>query len=184
MFDSNQTQQTTRHDTQVTVFPSRQRFEAGVTRVLSHHSGEQDCAVLHVALQGSSGTGSVSLRMLNLVGNALRAGTRRGCLAYLGDAEFAVLLQDTDAREAAAYARTLAIVIESFHTHWEDEVLTVQASIGGVMAGDGQDGHELLRQARDAGRLAQAKPGCHVHLRRPEAPARMRAPLGLEPSFA
>lgn len=178
MFDS----MTTRRDTQVTVFPNRQRFEAGVTRVLSHYSGQQDCAVLHVALQGSSGTGSVSLRMLNLVGNALRAGTRRGCLAYLGDTEFAVLLQDTDAREAAVYARTLAIVIESFRTHWDDEVLTVSASVGGVMAGDGQDGHELLQQAAAAGRLAEAKPGCHVHMRRADAPA--LSPAGLELGFA
>lgn len=179
MFDSNLT---TRSDTQVTVFPNRQRFETGVSRVLSHHSGEQDCAVLHVALRGSGGTGSVSLRMLNLVGHALRTGTRRGCLAYLGDAEFAVLLQDTTAREAAAYARTLAIVIEAFKTHWEGEVLTVSASIGGVMARDGQQGRELLQQAADAGRLAETKPGCHVHMLRTEKPS--RAPLDLEPSFA
>jgi GGDEF domain-containing protein len=180
MFDS----MTTRRDTQATVFPNRQRFEAGVTRVLSYHSGQLDCAVLHVALHGSGDTGSVSLRMLNLVGNALRAGTRRGCLAYLGDAEFAVLLQDTDAGRAAAYARTLAIVIESFRTYRDDAVITVSASIGGVMAGDGQAGHELLKQAADAGRLAEAKHGCHVHLRRADAPARSPAQSGLESGFA
>ena len=179
MFDSNLT---TRPDTQVTVFPNRQRFEAGVTRVLSHASGERDCAVLHVALHGSDGAGSVSPRMLNLAGNALRAGTRRGCLAYLGDAQFAVLLQDTTAREAAAYARTLAVVIASFRSHWHGEPLTVSASIGGVMAGDGQQGHDLLRQAADAGQLAGGKPGCHVHMLHAQQPS--RAPLGLEPSFA
>jgi hypothetical protein len=180
MFDSNLT---TRPDTQVTVFPNRQRFEAGVTRVLGHASGERDCAVLHVALRGSGGTGSVSLRMLNLVGNALRAGTRRGCLAYLGDAEFAVLLQDTTAREAAAYARTVAIVIESFRTHWDGELLTVSASIGGVMAGDGQQGHDLLQQAAEAGQQAGSKPGSRVQMQQASAPARPVAPLGMEPSF-
>lgn len=180
MFDSN----TTRPDTQVTVFPNRQRFEAGVTRVLNHHSGHEDCAVLHVALQGSNGTGSVSLRMLNLVGNALRVGTRRGCLVYLGDAEFAVLLQDTDAREAAAYARTVAIVIANFRVLWEGEMLSVTASVGGVMAGDGQQGPALLQQARDAGELARAKAGQHVHMLHAHTPAPMREPMFLEASFA
>jgi len=177
MFDS----MPSRPDTQVTVFPNRQRFEAGVTRVLSHHSGQQDCAVLHVTLRGNGGTGGVSLRMLNLVGHALRAGTRRGCLAYLGDAEFAVLLQDSDSREAAAYARTVAIVIQNLSTSWHDEVLTVTVSVGGVMAGDGQDGRELLRQATEASRATGGKCG-QVRMQRAAAPRRV--PSGLEPSFA
>lgn len=181
MFDSDLT---ARRDSQVTVFPSRQRFEAGVTRVLSHDNGPQACAVLHVALHGSGGTGSVSLRMVNLVGNTLRAGVRRGCLAYLGDAEFAVLLQDTDAREAAVYARTVASIIETLRTHWDGEVLTVNASVGGVMAGDGQHGRELLQQASDAGKLAELKPGCRVHLQHAEVLPREQAPMRLEASFA
>jgi hypothetical protein len=180
MFDSMMTP--TRHDTQVTVFPNRQRFEAGVSRVLSHHSGQEDCAVLHVSLRGSAG--SVSPRMLNLVGNALRIGTRRGCLVYLGDAEFALLLQDTDAREAAAYARTMAVVIASFRVNGKDELISASASIGGVMAGDGQQGHDLLEQAMQASKLAVGKHGYQVHMQHAAAPMPRHEMPALELSFA
>jgi hypothetical protein len=184
MFDSMMTQP--RHDTQVTVFPNRERFEAGVTRVLSHHSGQEDCAVLHVALRGGSGsgTGSVSQRMLNLVGNALRIGTRRGCLVYLGDAGFAVLLQDTDAREAAAYARIMAVVIASFRVNGEDELISASASIGGVMAGDGQQGHDLLEQAMRASQVAVGKHGYQVHMQHVAAPRPRHEAPALELGFA
>ena len=170
MFDSISTESNlapraqTGRDTQITVFPNRRRFEAAASRVLRHQGGSEDCAVLHIALRGSSGTGSVSLRMLNLTGNALRAGMHSGCVAYLGDAEFAVLLQDTDAREAAAYARTMASVISNFRVLWEGEMLTVSASIGGVMAEGRHDGAALLHQAVTAGDLAQHKPTCKVHM--------------------
>jgi GGDEF domain-containing protein len=170
MFDSISTETNlapraeARRDTQITVFPGRRRFEAAASRVLSRHIGSEDCAMLHIALRGSSGTGSVSLRMLNLVGNALRAGMRSGCVAYLGDAEFAVLLQDTDAREATVYARTMAAVIANFRVLWEGEMLTVSASIGGVVADGCQDGAALLDQAVSASDMAQHKPRCKVHM--------------------
>src|SRR5579859_2082530 len=86
-------------DTHVTVFPDRAHFEAALRSILNHAHGP--CAMLHVALVGDHAhTGSISRRMLNLVGSTLRACMRSGEAAYLGDAEFAVLLRGVDAREA------------------------------------------------------------------------------------
>ncbi|HEX2668193.1 MAG TPA: GGDEF domain-containing protein [Gammaproteobacteria bacterium] len=145
----------------ITVFPNRRRFEAGVAGLLER----EECAVLHVAIQGDpAGDGVVSLRMLNLVGNTLRACMRGGAVAYLGDAEFAVLLSDTDARQAATYARTVATIVASFHVMWGGEMHSAHARIGGVMAEGCADGAVLLADAMAASELARDKAGSKVHL--------------------
>ncbi len=160
MFDSNSTR-----PAHITVLPNRSRFETAVSRILEHHAaGTRGSAVLHIAVQSFSGTGAVSMRLLNLTGLALRAGMHEGEVAYLGDAEFAVFLHDTDARDAAQYARTMVNVIGNFKVEWQDEMLSISACIGGVLADECVDGRALLRQAADAGELAQRKPGCRVHM--------------------
>lgn len=165
MFDSNTT-----HPARITVLPNRRRFEASVSRILEHHcAGSRGSAMLHVTVQSFSGTGAVSMRLLNLTGVTLRAGMREGEVAYLGDAEFAVLLHDTDAREAALYARTMVSVIGNFKVEWHDEMLSISACVGGVMTDDCVDGAALLCQASAASDLAQHKPGCKVHLTHPRS---------------
>ena len=104
--------------------------------------------------------------MLNLVGNTLRVCMRGGAVAYLGDAEFAVLLQDTDARDTESYARTVITITSGFRVLWEGEMLSAQARIGGVMAGSTQDGAALLAAAMAAGKTAAVKPGAKLHLLR------------------
>jgi GGDEF domain-containing protein len=164
MFDSN----TTHQASHVTVLPNRSRFETAVSHVLEHHvAGSRGSAVLHITVQSFSGTGAVSMRLLNLTGVALRAAMQAGEVAYLGDAEFAVFLHDTDARDAAHYARTLVNVIGGFRVEWHDEMLSISACIGGVMADDCVDGAALLRRAVEMNELARHKHGCKVHLSHP-----------------
>lgn len=147
------------------VFLSRRRFEEGIGSLLESEQGES--AVLHVAVRGGDGaTGSVCRRMLNLVGNTLRVCMRGGAVVYLGDAEFAVLLQDTDGRDVAAYGRTVITIVSGFRVMWEGEMLSAQARIGGIFAGHGRDGAALLAQAMAAGKLAQAKAAPQLHLLR------------------
>ena len=148
----------------ITVFVNRAGFERGISRMLSKDAGE--CAVLHLTLRGEGGqTGNVGRKLLNLTGNTLRAAMHSGAAVYLGNAEFAVFLRGPDAREAAAYARTVIEIIDSLRVTWEHEVIAVHASVGGVMAGDSEDGRALLEQAIAAGEIAQAKPGCKLHMR-------------------
>jgi GGDEF domain-containing protein len=171
-------------DAPITVFPNRRRFETGIGWML--RAGAGDCAVLHLALRsGDSGRAGVNPRVLNLAGNTLRAGMRAGALAYLGDAEFAVLLKDSDARQAAGYARAVAEIICGFKVACEGGMLPVRARIGGVMAGDCRDGVTLLDWAVMAGDVARGKPGCQVHLLyRPDA-ATYREPRAVfQPAYA
>jgi GGDEF domain-containing protein len=169
MFDSN----TTHQDHHITVLPNRSRFEESVSRILEHHAaGARGSAMLHVAVQSFSGTGAVSLRLLNLTGVALRAAAMcDGEVAYLGDAEFAVFLHDTDAREAAHYARTVVGMVSNFRVEWQDEMLAISAHVGGVMADDCVDGASLLQAAIAAGDVASHKYGCKVHLTHPRGGA-------------
>jgi hypothetical protein len=160
MFDSIST-----YPAHITVLPNGSRFETAVSRILEHHAaGTRGSAVLHITVQSFSGTGAVSMRLLNLTGLALRAGMHEGEVAYLGDAAFAVFLHDTDARDAALYARTMVKVIGDFKVEWHDEMLSISACVGGVMADDSIDGAALLRQAVEAGALAHDKLGCKVHM--------------------
>lgn len=147
------------------VFLSRHRFEEGIGSMLGKEQGES--AVLHVAVRGGDGaTGSVCRRMLNLIGNTLRICMRGGAVAYLGDAEFAVLLQDTDGRDVAAYGRTVITIVAGFRVMWDGEMLSAQARVGGILAGHSRDGAALLAQAAAAGKLAQAKSAPQLHLLR------------------
>ena len=166
MFDSNATHQ----DHHITVLPNRSRFEESVSRILEHHAaGSRGSAVLHITVQSFSGTGAVSMRLLNLTGVSLRAAMHDGEVAYLGDAEFAVFLHDTDAREAAHYARTVVGMVSSFRVEWQDEMLSVSAHVGGAMADDCVDGRALLKKAIAASEVASHKHGCKVHLTHPSA---------------
>jgi len=150
-------------DTHVTVFPDRAHFEAALRSILNHAHGP--CAMLHVALVGDHAhTGSISRRMLNLVGSTLRACMRSGEAAYLGDAEFAVLLRGVDAREAINYARTVMGIVSGFRVMWEGELLSAEARIGGVLFGDGEMDTELLAVAEEAGRVAGGKLCSKLHL--------------------
>jgi len=150
-------------DAQVTVFLNRQRFEYGISSLLKSNPGQH--AVLHLELCGESGAPlEVGHRILSLAANTLRAGLRAGAVAHLGGSEFAVLLQDTDAWQAAAYARVAADIVNGFRVPVEGTMQPLQACIGGVLTGDCCDGEELLRQAQIAGELAWAKPGRKLHI--------------------
>lgn len=146
---------------QLTVFLNRQRFEHGIGSLLKAHPGQH--AVLHLELCDQDGVPlELGRPMLSRVAHTLRAGIRAGAVAHLGGAEFAVLLQDTDAWQAAAYARVAADIVNGFRTPQDEEV--PQACIGGVLAGTCCDGAELLQQAQSAGELAWAKPGRKLHI--------------------
>ena len=170
---------TVRSDTQITVYPKRACFEAALRSSLGHDHGPG--AVLHVAVLGHAGTGSISRRMLNLVGSTLRVCTRKGGLAYLGDAEFAVLLHDVDAREAAAYARTVISIVGSFRVMWEGEMLGAEAHVGGICFDEGDSDAGLLVLAEEAGRVAADKLGCKLHMLQHARPAG-RKPSLVSPS--
>jgi len=148
-------------DAPVTVFLNRQWFEYGVSKLLKAATGQS--AVLYMTVRGA-GSPAVNRRILGLVGNTLRAGIRSGAVAYLGNAAFAVLLQDTDAWQAAAYARVALDVVGGFTTSQGGEVTLVRACIGGILAGHCRDGEYLLARAVEAGELAWEKPGSKVHL--------------------
>lgn len=151
-----------RSDIHITVYPNRARFEVALRSTLRHTHGS--CAMLHVAVRGNHGTGAISRRMLILVGSTLRVCMRAGDVAYLGDAEFAVLLRGVDAREATAYARMAITIIGSFRVMWEGELLSAEAHIGGVMFTDGGMDGRLLTLAEGASHLAADKLGCKLHL--------------------
>lgn len=150
-------------DAQITVFPNRQRFEYGIEAMLKADHGQQ--AVLHLALRHEDGSqAAVSHWILNLAGNTLRAGMRSGALAYLGEARFAVLLQDTDAWQAAAYARVAVDIINGMPMPSAERARPIKACIGGILAGHNRDGEYLLRLAEAATAHAWEKPGCKLHL--------------------
>ncbi|HEX4300561.1 MAG TPA: hypothetical protein VH327_06790 [Gammaproteobacteria bacterium] len=177
MFDSNATHESHR----ITVLPNRSRFEQSVSRILEHNAaGSRGSAMLHVTVQSFSGTGAVSMRLLNLTGVALRAAMQDGEVAYLGDAEFAAFLHDTDAREAALYARTLVGIVGSFRVEWQDEMLSISACIGGVMADECVDGAALLQKAIAASDVASHKHGCKVHLTHPSTEVYAKRPVAPE----
>lgn len=143
------------------VFPTRQRFEAGIGVLLdSVDAGE--CAVLYVAVQGAATP--VCRRMLNLAGNTLRVCMRGGAVAYLGEAQFAVLLEDTDAADAESYCRTVITIVSGFRTLSRGEMLSAEACIGGVLAGHSRDGAALLSDAQAAVKPARTWPVPKFHL--------------------
>jgi len=149
-------------DAQITVFLNRQRFEYGIGEMLKKAQGQH--AVLHMRLRGEGGSAAtISHRSLNLVGSTLRAGLSTGAVAYLGGAEFAVLLQDTDAWRAAAYARVAVDIANSMQPASGDGQ-AVKACIGGVLTGHNHDGEYLLELAAAASEQAWEKPGCKLHL--------------------
>lgn len=150
-------------DAQITVFLNRQRFEYGIEAMLNASHGQQ--AVLHLALRHEDGsTADVSPWVLNLAANTLRAGMRSGAVAYLGEARFAVLLQDTDAWQAAAYARVAVDIINGMPMPPAERGRPIKACIGGILAGHNRDGEYLLRLAEAATDHAWEKPGCKLHL--------------------
>ena len=150
-------------DAQITVFLNRQRFEFGITEMLKAGDGQH--AMLHLAVRRADGSSAaISHRALSMVGNTLRAGMRSGAVAYLGDAQFAVLLQDTDAWQAAAYARVAVDIVNGMRLPSGGEALAIQGCIGGILTGHCRDAEYLLARAVEAGDLAWEKPGCKVHL--------------------
>ena len=161
---------TVRLDPRIIVYPNRARFEAALSSTLSHAHGR--CAMLHVVVLGDhAGTGSISRRMLNLVGGTLRACLRAGDLAYLGDAEFAVLMRGVGERETVTYAHTVSTIVSSLRVMWEGELLGAEVLIGGILFDDGEMDAGLLSLAQQAGGVAAAKLGCKLHLiRAPHAP--------------
>ena len=150
-------------DVQITVFLNRQRFEYGIEEMLKAERGRQ--AVLYLVLRHADGSAAdVSHRSLNLVGNTLRAGMRSGAVAYLGEARFAVLLQDTDEWQAAAYARVAVEIVNGMRVPAGEGALPIKACVGGVLAGHNRDGAYLLKLAETATELAWEKPGSKLHL--------------------
>ena len=173
MFDSHididstgggrQARQSRGKDAQITVFPNRQRFEFGIGEMLKVGSGQH--AVLHMAVRRKDGAAAaVSHRALNIGANTLRAGIQGGAVAYLGHAEFAVLLQDTDAWQAAAYARVAVDIVNGMKLPSGGGSLAVVGCMGGILCGHCRDGAYLLGLAVAAGDAAWEKPGCKVHL--------------------
>ncbi len=150
-------------DAQITVFLNRQRFEYGIEAMLQ--AGRSRQAVLHLAVRHEDGSAAtVSRRTLNFVANTLRAGMRVGAVAYLGEARFAVLLQDTDEWQAAAYARVAVDVVNGMRLAAGERALPLKACVGGVLTGYERDGQRLLVLAEAATELAWAKPGSKLHL--------------------
>lgn len=149
-------------DTHITVYLNRLRFEAGIARS-ARHASRGKCAVLRLDVHAAEDM-PVNGRILNLAANTLRAGMHDGGVAYLGHGQFAVLLEGTDEREAAAYARTVAGVINAFKMVQDHEVLPVSVCIGGALAEDCQDGAALLEMAEMSAEVARGKPGCKLHL--------------------
>lgn len=148
-------------EAQITVFLNRQRFEYGIEAMLK--TGRRQQAVLHLAVRNADGSKAVlSHRALNLVGSTLRAGMRAGAVAYLGEAQFAVLLQDTDAWQAAAYARVAVDIVNSMQPGQDAQ--PVKACVGGILTGFDRDGEQLLKFAEAATDMAWEKPGAKLHL--------------------
>ena len=155
----------------ITVFVNRVGFERGISSMLSKDAYTGEGAVLHLTLRSQDAhTGCVGRKLLNLVGNTLRMSMRDGAAVYLGNAEFAVFLRGAGAMEAATYARTVIEIIDDLRGTWEHEVLWAHAAVGGVVAGDAQDGAVLLEQAIAAGEAARGKLGCKMHILYAEEP--------------
>jgi hypothetical protein len=176
MFGSNSvnTARSTRHDggykhpTPIQVFLDRGSFETGVSRILgATDANTEDCAILYVSVQSSDvelHDMYSSRKLLNLVGNILRARVDAGALAHLGHGEFAVMLQDVSARDAVAYSRSVLSVLSDIRMQWQGKTFTVSAHVGGVMTEGRQDGDTLLDLAQKAGRMAKEQLGFKVHM--------------------
>lgn len=150
-------------DVPTRVFLNRHHFERGIVGLLQ--SEPLACAVLHVTLTGEDGSvGAVCQRTLNVAGNILRACMRGGAAAYLGEGEFAVLLQGTDARGLESYACTVLQMISGLQMSWGNRPQQVQVFVGGTLAGDCLDGAILLAQAISASRQARMEPFSRLHL--------------------
>jgi len=103
-------------------------------------------------------------RLLIAVGERLRRSTRTGdTVARLGGDEFAVIVEETDAAEAARSATRILEALTRPFTLGMREV-AVRASIGiAIQSVDGGDADELLRRADIAMYAAKARGGhCHV----------------------
>jgi GGDEF domain-containing protein len=154
--------------TPIQVFLDRGRFEAGISRILgASHAHTEDCAILYVSVQSSDvelHDAYSSRKLLNLVGNILRARVHAGALAYLGHGEFAVMLQDVSARGAVAYSRSVLSVLSDIRMQWQGKTFTVSAHVGAVMTEGRQEGDTLLDLAQKAGRMAKEQPGFKVHM--------------------
>ncbi|MGE5624756.1 MAG: hypothetical protein ACM3ZT_04330 [Bacillota bacterium] len=140
-------------ENRITVFPDRDGFVQGITRILN--AGTGSCAVLHIKLcLARDHAGLAGRKLLSRAGKVLRAGIRAGAGAYFGGGEFGVLLQDVDARAATAFANDVAESLSMIARRGNDgrPVLTVQ--VGGVMARHSRDGAALLKLADVAGEAA------------------------------
>lgn len=155
-----------RATTPAAVFNGRAGFEAGATRLMesgSHAAAE--CAVLYLSLAGAAlEDPAANRKTLGLAANILRARVKAGALGYLGEGRFAVLLQGVSGRDAVAFCRDVLSVLEGIRLHWQGEVLTVQAWIGGTMAEIHHDGMTLLEAAEHASDAALAKHGHKLHM--------------------
>jgi GGDEF domain-containing protein len=175
-----------RRESRSMVLPNRRRFAASVDSLLDGKGGSSaGYALLHVVAQSFSGSGCVSLRVLNLVDAALRTGRRDTEVGYLGEAEFAVFLPDVDASQAGLYARDIAAAVTNFSLRWDDEMFSVSASIGCVVGRGSQDGTSLLYQAVRASELAAGKSGYQVQLvHAASAPRAQRADVQVHGAWA
>ena len=148
------------------IFNGRASFEDGVSQLIgaaSHSASE--CAVLYVALDGAAlEDAAANRKTLGLIANMLRARVKSGALAYLGGGRFGVLLQGVSGRDAVAFCRDALSVLDGIRLHWQGEVLTVQAWIGGTMAEIHHDGMTLLEEAEHASCVAHAKLGRKLHM--------------------
>ncbi|HEY3645181.1 MAG TPA: hypothetical protein VGM16_07560 [Gammaproteobacteria bacterium] len=172
MFDSYTRTETTtprvlpREKAPAAIFNGRAGFEAGATRLMDSVAyAASECAVLHLSVAGPAlQDPAASRKTLGLVANILRARVKAGALGYLGDGRFAVLLQGVSGRDAVAFCRDALTVLEGIRLHWQGDVLTVDAWIGGSMAEVHHDGMTLLEAAEHAADIARAKPGRKLHM--------------------
>ena len=154
----------------VTIYPTRARFEAGMSRMFAASPAScRNSAILHVVIEAGAVEADLrctpaGAKMLNLIGNILRARVRNGALAYLGDGKFGVLLQGVGARDAVAYTKSVLKVIYEIRLPWNGKLLTVSAYVGGVTVDAPEDGMTLLDTAEAAGQLARDKFGMRIHM--------------------
>jgi EAL domain-containing protein (putative c-di-GMP-specific phosphodiesterase class I)/GGDEF domain-containing protein len=156
----------------VEVFRDRRAFEDGICRILAARAnGTYGHVVLYLVADGFAAIkelcgADAGGRLLQRIGKALRPKLRRGVLAHLGNAEFAVLAQDTTARDAENLALTIVRDISSIKLSWKGKSFSVSAYAGGVATGERQDGKALLELAEAASRVAKEKFGSKVHVAR------------------
>ena len=154
----------------VTVFWSRSAFETGVGSLIkSANESGRGCVILYVTAEGWNAINELcgadaGRKMLGAVSTVLRTRLRAGAVAHLGDAEFAVFLPDTGARDAETLARAVVHEIAGIKLPWKGDTLSVGAYVGGVAGGTGQDGKTLLDLAEAAGNVAKEKFGWKVHV--------------------